>query len=310
MHHPWKNKSSTTFGVLFIVSILVFSILSPRISILAIAHGAENTSQPVITKVVADPPPTTDFEQAIQLYQQNNYKAAFSAFHKLSTEGNIQATAILALMHKFGEGTQKNASKAFELYLRAAKAGDPLAQFHTGIMFAQGQGVEQNLQQGFSWLRKAEQQGFDRATDKLQALGATNTDVGFYQPPAQEDKSTKLRIWNFRLPNSVRYPAKTPSSAPLIQPYQVQVGAMESRKAAINLWQVLTEKHAPLFRQLSPRIKFSQDPGKQVYRIHTGRFATLQSAKDFCKKLLAKPNQAGCLPMNSTSPSPTVNAIH
>ena len=74
-----------------------------------------------------------DFDIAAELYRQKNYVSAFDAFQDLAKKGDPRAKTVLALMHKFGEGTQQDLSKSFNWYHSAAEQGYPPAQFHTGI---------------------------------------------------------------------------------------------------------------------------------------------------------------------------------
>ena len=63
----------------------------------------------------------SEFEQAAESYRNHNYAVALPAFTKLAEQGDARAQTVLALMHKYGEGTQENPLLAFKWYQRAAK---------------------------------------------------------------------------------------------------------------------------------------------------------------------------------------------
>lgn len=48
-------------------------------------------------------------------------------------------------------------------YCRGAEQGHATAQFNLGLMYAQGEGVPQDSREGVAWIRRAAEQGEDRA---------------------------------------------------------------------------------------------------------------------------------------------------
>ena len=63
----------------------------------------------------------------------------------------------------FGEGVEKDYTKAFEWFSKAAEQGDADAQFSLGVMYSEGQGVGQNYEKAFEWYSKAAVQRNARA---------------------------------------------------------------------------------------------------------------------------------------------------
>ncbi len=78
------------------------------------------------------PANATTFEEAVALYDDRNYNAAFSVVRPLAEQGNVDAQAMLASLYETGRGTERNMSQAVNWYGAAA------SQKHLGSMFALG----------------------------------------------------------------------------------------------------------------------------------------------------------------------------
>jgi TPR repeat protein len=63
----------------------------------------------------------------------------------------------LAMMHRFGLGTETDYKKAVEWLFKAANRGFPDSQYHLGIMYENGWGVMKNLEVANYWLEKAKE---------------------------------------------------------------------------------------------------------------------------------------------------------
>jgi len=235
-----------------------------------------------------------NFEVASELYQQQNYVAAFEAFKALAEQGDPRAQTVTALMYKFGEGVEQDYTAAFNWYHKAAEQDYAAAQFHTGSMLADGMGTEPDREAAIDWLTRATENGFERAIDKLAELNASAAILG--KPTT--DLIAWSKNWDLRLPNDLLLEGG--EQAPLIpsQPYLVQVGAMSTRAAANRLWEVLLSHHPNLFRDLAPIITL-EPKTRRVYRISTGPFDDFQAADAFCGRLMASTIQAGCLPIKN-----------
>ncbi len=234
-----------------------------------------------------------DFNNATELYRQKNYLAAFPAFFELANQGDPRAQTIIALMYKYGEGTEQDLEQAFHWYKAAAEQNYPAAQYHTGVMLADGLGIEQDQEGAIVWLTKAADNGFERALDKLASLNASASVLG----QSNEELTAWSKDWDLSLPtnlvlNSGNQPALEPNPV-----YLVQVGAMRTRAAANRLWQVLSTHHVDLFKNRSPVITLVQNADHRVYRIQTGPFPDFRTADEFCSRLMASNIQAGCLPI-------------
>ena len=86
-------------------------------------HGGE--SGPV---VIPGKPDESRLLKAIR------YKPAFRAFQELAGEGHLESQHRLAMMHRFGLGTETDFKKAVEWLFKAANRGFLDSQYHLGIM--------------------------------------------------------------------------------------------------------------------------------------------------------------------------------
>lgn len=91
-------------------------------------------------------------------------KAAVDRFHQLAEAGNIEAQVRLA---EFYAGGQVDGSidfeQAFYWYRKAAMGGHPKAQMSLGLYYLNGWGVKASLVKAWIWLKRADEQGQDRA---------------------------------------------------------------------------------------------------------------------------------------------------
>lgn len=229
----------------------------------------------------------TDFQSGVEAYRENDFRTAFAEFKRLAEAGDPRAQTALALMYKFGEAVDKDVQAAFEWYKKAATADYPPAQFNLAMMYLEGNGTNQNVQSAIEWFKRAGEAGFDRARKKLAELNQEHI-LSDTQTP-----SSWSRMWNFRLPNDVRY--GDDSHVGSDEGYQVQLGAMNSQQAANYLWEWLQLESGELFDGLNPHIEKSKDQG--LYKVRTGPFANLEEAKEFCEELLRQKRDADCYPL-------------
>jgi cell division septation protein DedD len=277
-----------------------------------IAYAANPDSIATIEEAVS-------FDKAAALYKQNDFPAAFAAFSRLAAKGDARSQTILALMYKFGEGTQINTKKAFSLYQQAAKQGYAPAQFHTGKLYAEGLDTNPDLIKAEYWLKEAANQGFARAENTLaevlesrhhsrSTLGYEDKSPKGSQSEADNPKRINTKGWDFRLPKSYsienEQQAQTlPTSIQFNNPesirkekkYSAQLGAMASQSAANNLWMALREKNPQVFNNLEPQISNITNPKGLIYRLRTGHFSSYAEAQNFCTKLYQKDGYTGCL---------------
>lgn len=100
-----------------------------------------------------------------------NINAARSWYEKAAAQGHAVAQNNLAVMYEYGNGVKKDFTQAYALYLASARQAYRFAQFNLAVLLLEGRGTERNLQEALDWLRKASQQGVDKASRKLEELG-------------------------------------------------------------------------------------------------------------------------------------------
>lgn len=86
-------------------------------------------------------------------------------------QGDAGSQNNLALMYLKGEGVMQNHAIAFDLFHKVAvSTSDPISQTNLGLMYENGWGVARDKSQALAWYRKAADQGFERAKDRLAEL--------------------------------------------------------------------------------------------------------------------------------------------
>ena len=236
-----------------------------------------------------------DLDSATQAYQERDYVTAFAEFSTLADDGDPRAQTILALMHRFGEGTTEDLNLAFNWYTRAATAGYPPAQYHLANLYADGSGTAVDISQALYWLRQSAAGGFERANARLASL--TNSSV-----PASDEEQPKLSRttdWNFRLPNQSRsHTAITHTIAPVEPGFRVQLGAFGSSAAAINFWATLERQRPDLFSALHSFVETIYLQQRLIYRLQVGHFEGLEAIDRFCRAIVDANIESGCLALN------------
>ncbi|MFT5208998.1 MAG: hypothetical protein ACI9CE_000716 [Flavobacterium sp.] len=263
---------------------------------------------------------TKAFDEATTLYKQNNFPAAFAAFTRLAKEGDPRSQTILALMYKFGEGTQIDTQKAFTLYKFAAEQGYAPAQFHTGKFYAKGLDSNPNLTKAEFWLNEAVKQGFSRAENSLVEVQKSQIFISrdsASKPSEKNDnlseikkehlQARKTKNWDLRLPlhyyigNEQQVPKDkslpTNENLEKVGIYIAQIGVVTSQNSANNLWMKLSESLPELFKDLKPQISLSRESTGIIYRIRTGEYLTYIDAQNFCNILLENDGHTACLPI-------------
>ncbi len=101
----------------------------------------------------------TDTETTIELYNSQDYRAAFTAFEQLAeNENDPVAQYYLANMYAGGQGIESNKEMAFQMFYRSAISGHAKAQFKTGLAYNEGFGVKKDLSEAVRWFEQAAEQ--------------------------------------------------------------------------------------------------------------------------------------------------------
>ena len=88
-------------------------------------------------------------------------------FTKAAEQGYVSAQYNLGYCYENGDGIDKSLTKAVEWYTKAANQGDADAQCNLGICYYNGNGVEKGLAKAVGWFTKAAEQGHTQAQYNL-----------------------------------------------------------------------------------------------------------------------------------------------
>jgi len=96
------------------------------------------------------------YDDAMELYDNQNFKAALNEFEPLAYIGNSKAQNMAGYMYHHGEGVKKDFNKAAKFYGMAAENGTALSQYNLGVLY------NDRLKNGklaLYWFTKAERSG-------------------------------------------------------------------------------------------------------------------------------------------------------
>lgn len=113
--------------------------------------GKAGTAASEDTKAPAEQPKMT-YEVALALYKKGKYAEILPDLERLSALKQGNAQELLGIMHRMGQGVEKNPAKAFALLKAAAEDNRALAQHHIGVMSYAGEGTQADPVQAFAWL--------------------------------------------------------------------------------------------------------------------------------------------------------------
>jgi hypothetical protein len=224
------------------------------------------------------------FSRAAQLYRNQAYKEAMAIFLVLAKEGDVRAQTALAMMFRYGEGARVNPETAFKIYQLAANAGHAPAQYQVGVMLRDGEGTPADIDQAKRWFRSAAIQDYDKARFALEDLSPEMREVPIIEAPV----APRTQPWDFSLPDqlaSTSNPSMTLSNASNFERgFRVQLAAMRTKAAAIDLWGFLNQEFPQLLAGLPYTVSVYQPTPSDapLYRLRAGDFRSEESARRFC----------------------------
>ena len=112
----------------------------------------------------------TEYQEAVDAYNREDYKTAHKLFLELAEQGVVKAQYKLGLIYGKGKGVAKDYSKAIKWWNLAADQGNGKAQVNLGWMYEMGKGVPKDAQKAANWYQLASNQGFAKAQEKLNLL--------------------------------------------------------------------------------------------------------------------------------------------
>jgi TPR repeat protein len=112
------------------------------------------------------------FEEAVALFSDGNFRAAYEIAAPLATAGNVHAMAMLGSLYENGNGVGKDLSLARAWYEAAAVKGHLGAMFALSLLYLDGRLGKPDMAQGFAWTKKAADAGYPLAEHNLGLLFA------------------------------------------------------------------------------------------------------------------------------------------
>ena len=100
------------------------------------------------------------YNEAVELYNQEEYEKAFNIFLKLANNGNSDSQNSLADMYYYGEGTKKSLENANYWWEKAAIQGCPDSQCNFGYSEIESN----NIKNGLKWIKEAVDNSHAHAT--------------------------------------------------------------------------------------------------------------------------------------------------
>ena len=92
-------------------------------------------------------------------FDKEDYATAYKLYKPAANQGTAEAKYRVALMHKFGWGTDRDHAAAARLFRAAAEQSHAEAQSELAIYYKDGRGVERDMAQAAAWFLKASEQG-------------------------------------------------------------------------------------------------------------------------------------------------------
>jgi TPR repeat protein len=101
---------------------------------------------------------------------RKNAKKAFEWYLKAAEQGHAYVQTNVGVAYDRGESVRKNAKKAFEWYLKAAEQGNEFGQYNVGYAYEYGEGVGKNKTRAYAWHTVALNNGLERSSVTLALL--------------------------------------------------------------------------------------------------------------------------------------------
>jgi len=132
-----------------------------------------------------------EYNTACNAYDNEDYKTAFTLFHKLAVDGDVSSQVNIANMLLHGLGVKQDEKKAYECYSQAAENGDAQAQYYYGWNCVENS----KEQEGIKYLSLASEANYADATHDLAgfyAYGMYGLDIDLTKAIVLYEKSLLL----------------------------------------------------------------------------------------------------------------------
>lgn len=118
-----------------------------------------------------------DMQAAMQAYNAQDFKTAYTELLKEAEAGNVDAQVYLSGLYFNGQGVEKDPDKAFKWTLSAAEQGHAFAQFNTGNLYQRGLGTTADMNKAVEWFEKSARQGNTQAQMTLGHLYSSGKSI-------------------------------------------------------------------------------------------------------------------------------------
>ena len=114
------------------------------------------------------------YAEGKQLYDAENYKAAFPKLKAAAAKGHKKAQYRMGRCYDKGRGVEENDTVAFQWYVKSALQHYAKAQYHTGKAYLTGRGVAADRDKAKTWLKRAVKnpKGGDKLLKRLRSRQA------------------------------------------------------------------------------------------------------------------------------------------
>ncbi|PKY28571.1 HCP-like protein, partial [Rhizophagus irregularis] len=134
---------------------------------------------------------------------------AFKYYDLSAKSGFSFGLNMLGYCYSKGIGTLIDKKRAFGLYFKAAIVDNCTAQYNVAICFDEGIGTDKNIEKAKEWYEKSANNGYERATKKLDELSNLESKEEEIETPQQIIQHWNLNYGLFLDGSSIR-PSKKP----------------------------------------------------------------------------------------------------
>lgn len=148
-----------------------------------------------------------DIAAGLAALEEQDFRAAASAFAAAAENGEADALFYLGRMHELGLGTQPNMAIAGQLYERGVEGGSALARNRLGLMYLGGEGVVQDYAYARELICAAAESGLADAQFNCGVLWADGRGgeadpaqaVGWYRLAAEQEHVGAMNLLGLAL---------------------------------------------------------------------------------------------------------------
>ncbi len=115
----------------------------------------------IIAPLCAWPSPSDgQLEKGVKAFSEQRYRQAYEHWLPLADEGHAEAQLFMAVLYRYGLGTEKDLTNAASWYEKAALQGNVDAQNEIGFFYELGLGVKQDIWAAEEWYEMVRAQDY------------------------------------------------------------------------------------------------------------------------------------------------------